>query len=117
MRLQSVSNDDVACCLRRPDVCTFPARCCRTTADVCVCVLVVLPALDKQQHQQQTQFQWAAEKLGFTPSMFFDEGKQWGRARRVIAPSLNGHNVAAMIPIMNKVRCDMSTSSLSLIHI
>lgn len=50
-----------------------------------------------------TQFQWAADKLGFTPSMFFDEGKQWGRGRRIIAPSLNGHNVTAMIPIMSKI--------------
>lgn len=35
--------------------------------------------------------------------MFFRDGKAWGRSRRIIAPNLNGHNVAAMLPITSKV--------------
>lgn len=35
--------------------------------------------------------------------MFFEEGKAWGRSRRLISPNLNGHNVAAMLPIIAKV--------------
>lgn len=35
--------------------------------------------------------------------MFFEEGKAWGRSRRLIAPNLNGHNVAAMLPVISKV--------------
>lgn len=39
------------------------------------------------------------------PSLFFDEGKRWGRSRRIISPALNGHhNVANMIPAIAKVR-------------
>lgn len=38
------------------------------------------------------------------PSLFFDEGKVWGRSRRIISPPLNGHhNVANMIPAIAKV--------------
>ena len=35
--------------------------------------------------------------------MFFEDGKAWGRSRRLISPNLNGHNVEAMLPIMSKV--------------
>ena len=37
------------------------------------------------------------------PSMFFDEGKEWGRSRRLISPNLNGHNIATMLPMISKV--------------
>ena len=36
--------------------------------------------------------------------MFFDEGKQWGRSRRLISPNFVGHNLTAMIPCIVKVR-------------
>eukprot|EP00903_Cladosiphon_okamuranus_P007588 g7361.t1 len=51
-----------------------------------------------------THFSWMAERIGLGPSLFFDEGKQWGRSRRIISPALNGHhNVANMIPAMAKI--------------
>ncbi|CAN0309951.1 unnamed protein product, partial [Ascophyllum nodosum] len=31
---------------------------------------------------------WAAREAGLAPSMFFNEGKQWGRLRRLISPNL-----------------------------
>lgn len=46
---------------------------------------------------------FAAEGVGVYPSMFFEEGKEWGRARRLISPNLNGHNITAMLPIISKV--------------
>lgn len=51
----------------------------------------------------KNQLQWAAAQLGIVDSMFFEEGKEWGRSRRIISPHLNGHSVAAMLPIMVKV--------------
>lgn len=47
------------------------------------------------------------------PSLFFDEGKRWGRSRRIISPALNGHhNVANMIPAIAKVSRQKSTDAL-----
>lgn len=46
---------------------------------------------------------WAAGEAGMIPSMFFDEGKEWGRSRRLIAPNLNGHNIAVMLPLISKI--------------
>eukprot|EP00904_Undaria_pinnatifida_P007026 jgi/Undpi1/3453/HiC_scaffold_16.g06825.m1 len=40
---------------------------------------------------------------GMAPSMFFDEGKEWGRSRRLISPNLSGHNIAAMLPMISKI--------------
>lgn len=51
----------------------------------------------------QTRATWSATELELIPSMFFDEGKDWGRSRRLISPNLNGHNVMAMLPIISKV--------------
>lgn len=47
---------------------------------------------------------WAAGKLGVVRSMFFDEGKEWGRSRRLISPSMNEHNIAGMVPVISEVR-------------
>ncbi|CBN79213.1 cytochrome P450 [Ectocarpus siliculosus] len=49
------------------------------------------------------QTKWASEQVGVQSSLFFEEGKTWGRSRRLISPNLNGHNVAAMLPIIAKV--------------
>ncbi|CAM9310255.1 unnamed protein product [Ascophyllum nodosum] len=46
---------------------------------------------------------WLAKQAGVMPSMFFNEGKEWGRSRRLISPNLVGHNVTAMIPYISKV--------------
>ena len=47
------------------------------------------------------------------PSLFFDEGKRWGRSRRIISPALNGHhNVANMIPAIAKVSRQKSADAL-----
>ncbi|CAM9335165.1 unnamed protein product [Scytosiphon promiscuus] len=35
--------------------------------------------------------------------MFFEEGKAWGRSRRLISPNLTGHNIASMIAIISKI--------------
>ncbi len=51
----------------------------------------------------QNQVAWASAQVRVKDSMFFEEGKEWGRSRRLISPNLNGHNVAAMLPIMAKV--------------
>ena len=37
------------------------------------------------------------------PAMFFDEGKEGGRSRRIISPNLTGHNIAVMLPMISKV--------------
>eukprot|EP00904_Undaria_pinnatifida_P013623 jgi/Undpi1/9391/HiC_scaffold_27.g11848.m1 len=52
---------------------------------------------------KSTHFNWPAEKIGLLPAMFFDEGKQWGRSRRLICPHLVGHNVTNMIPSIAKM--------------
>lgn len=52
----------------------------------------------------QSQASWPAMVLELVPSMFFDEGKDWGRSRRLISPSINGHNMLAVLPMMAKVR-------------
>lgn len=45
-----------------------------------------------------------AKKVGMMPSLFFIEGKEWGRSRRMISPALSGHhNVANMVPAIAKV--------------
>eukprot|EP00752_Nemacystus_decipiens_P014601 g13003.t1 len=49
------------------------------------------------------QYTWASEQVGVKDSMFFAEGKVWGRSRRLISPNLNGHNVATMLPVMSKI--------------
>ncbi|CAM9573088.1 unnamed protein product, partial [Scytosiphon promiscuus] len=50
------------------------------------------------------QFFKISKKVGLNPSLFFDEGKEWGRSRRLISPALNGHqNVADMIPAITKI--------------
>lgn len=54
----------------------------------------------------QTHFHWPAKKIGLLPALFFDEGKEWGRSRRLICPHLVGNNVADMIPALAKVRGD-----------
>ncbi|CAN0418983.1 unnamed protein product, partial [Ascophyllum nodosum] len=46
---------------------------------------------------------WAARQAGLAPSMFLNEGKQWGRSRRLISPNLVGHNLTAMIPCIVKI--------------
>ena len=51
----------------------------------------------------QTQLSWAAAQVKLKDSMFFEDGKAWGRSRRLISPNLNGHNVGAMLSIMSKV--------------
>jgi len=51
----------------------------------------------------QNIYSWAASQTRLKDSMFFEEGKAWGRSRRLISPNLNGHNVAGMLPIMAKV--------------
>ncbi len=51
----------------------------------------------------QDIYTWAASQTRLKDSMFFEEGKAWGRSRRLISPNLNGHNVPAMLPIMAKV--------------
>ena len=37
-------------------------------------------------------------------SMFFEEGKAWGRSRRLISPNLSGHSIATMLPVVAKVK-------------
>ena len=64
----------------------------------------------------QDQMTWAAEQIGVKDSMFFEEGKAWGRSRRLISPNLNGHNVAAMIPVMAKVQDILQLVLASLNH-
>ncbi|CAN0057062.1 unnamed protein product [Scytosiphon promiscuus] len=50
------------------------------------------------------QFLRLARNVGLSPSLFFDEGKEWGRARRLISPALSGHhNVADMVPATTKI--------------
>ena len=62
------------------------------------------PHHGRQKHAQ-IQLPWAAKKVGMEPSLFFDEGTNWGRSRRILSPALNGHsNVANMIPTITKVR-------------
>ena len=46
---------------------------------------------------------WAGNQFGLIPSLFFDEGKNWGRSRRIISPLLARHNVASMLPVVVKV--------------
>ncbi|CAN0394924.1 unnamed protein product, partial [Ectocarpus sp. 12 AP-2014] len=51
-----------------------------------------------------SQFPWMSNKIGAYPSLFFEEGKEWGRSRRLIAPFLSGHkNVAGMVPSIAKI--------------
>lgn len=52
----------------------------------------------------QNLLTWASEQIRVKDSMFFEEGKAWGRSRRLISPNLNGHNVATMLPDVAKVR-------------
>ncbi|CAM9435860.1 unnamed protein product [Hapterophycus canaliculatus] len=43
-------------------------------------------------------------RVGLNPSLFFEEGKGWGRSRRLISPALNGHqNAADMVPSIAKI--------------
>lgn len=52
----------------------------------------------------KSQLHWAVKNVGLEPSLFFDEGTNWGRSRRILSPALNGHsNVANMIPSITKV--------------
>ncbi|CAN0205555.1 unnamed protein product [Ascophyllum nodosum] len=46
---------------------------------------------------------WAAKEAGLAPSLFFDEGKQWGRSRRLISPNFVGHNLTANIACIVKI--------------
>ncbi|CAM9660900.1 unnamed protein product [Pylaiella littoralis] len=46
---------------------------------------------------------WASGQVGLNDSMFFEEGKAWGRSRRLISPHLNGHKVVDMLPVMSKM--------------
>ncbi|CAM9310328.1 unnamed protein product [Ascophyllum nodosum] len=46
---------------------------------------------------------WVGKQAEVVPSMFFDEGKEWGRSRRLISPNLVGHNVTAMIAYISKI--------------
>ncbi len=47
------------------------------------------------------------------PFLFFDEGKQWGRSRRILSPALSGHqNVANMVPAVAKVSRRYSADAL-----
>ncbi|CAM9729929.1 unnamed protein product [Ectocarpus sp. 4 AP-2014] len=51
-----------------------------------------------------SQFPWMSKKVGVYPSLFFEEGKEWGRSRRLIAPFLSGHkNVVGMVPSIAKI--------------
>lgn len=52
----------------------------------------------------QKGFQWATDIVGVSPSLFTDEGADWGRSRRLVAPPLSGHNVRKMVPAITKVR-------------
>eukprot|EP00752_Nemacystus_decipiens_P003174 g2937.t1 len=66
-------------------------------------ILLLRPSVFKR-GWTPTQFSWMAPKIGLDPSLFFDEGKRWGRSRRIISPALNGHhNVANMIPAIVKI--------------
>eukprot|EP00752_Nemacystus_decipiens_P014607 g13007.t1 len=49
------------------------------------------------------QMTWAAEQVGVKHALFFEEGKTWGRSRRLVSPNLNGHNVATMLPVISKI--------------
>lgn len=50
------------------------------------------------------QLQSMGRKTGLVPSLFFNEGREWGRSRRILSPGLNGHkNIANMIPTITKV--------------
>lgn len=69
------------------------AGCCRMYVYSVLCTMVLLQDLTG----------WASDQIGVKDSMFFEEGKAWGRSRRLISPNLNGHNVAAMLPVMSKV--------------
>eukprot|EP00903_Cladosiphon_okamuranus_P016174 g14925.t1 len=46
---------------------------------------------------------WAPRQIGVKDSMFFEEGKAWGRSRRLISPNLVGHNIATMLPLVAKI--------------
>ncbi|CAM9461272.1 unnamed protein product [Ectocarpus fasciculatus] len=51
-----------------------------------------------------SQFPWMSKTIGVYPSLFVEEGKEWGRSRRLIAPFLSGHkNVAGMVPSIAKI--------------
>lgn len=50
-----------------------------------------------------------AKELGIYPALTLDEGTEWGRSRRLIAPHFSGHNVRAMVPAIVEV----STCSLA----
>ncbi|CAM9835267.1 unnamed protein product [Ectocarpus fasciculatus] len=51
-----------------------------------------------------SQFPSMSKKVGIYPSLLFEEGKEWGRSRRLIAPFLSGHkNVAGMVPSIAKI--------------
>eukprot|EP00752_Nemacystus_decipiens_P003173 g2936.t1 len=66
-------------------------------------ILLLRPTLFKR-GWTPTQFSWMSERIGMDPSLFFDEGKRWGRSRRIISPALSGHhNVANMVPAMAKI--------------
>lgn len=52
----------------------------------------------------QKGFQWATDIVGVSPSLFTDEGADWGRSRRLVAPPLSGHNVRKMVPAITKAR-------------
>eukprot|EP00903_Cladosiphon_okamuranus_P016172 g14923.t1 len=60
------------------------------------------PPLQVQEGAWTDQLQWAGEQVGVKNSMFFEEGKAWGRSRRLISPNLNGLKVAAMLLAMAK---------------
>ena len=47
--------------------------------------------------------------------MFFDEGKEWGRTRRLISPNIAGHNVKAMMSYISKVRNAAAASSCEVV--
>ncbi|CAN0206214.1 unnamed protein product, partial [Hapterophycus canaliculatus] len=49
------------------------------------------------------QSEWAGRQLGVNNAMFNQEGKAWGRSRRLISPNLIGHNLTAMLPVISKV--------------
>lgn len=53
--------------------------------------------------RKKDQMPWMSRSVGLNPSLFFDEGKEWGRSRRIMSPSLNEHNVGNMIPAITKV--------------
>ncbi|CBJ30458.1 cytochrome P450 [Ectocarpus siliculosus] len=51
-----------------------------------------------------SKFKRGWRPVGVYPSLFFEEGKEWGRSRRLIAPFLSGHkNVAGMVPSIAKI--------------